>query len=170
MDESVLRKPGGCVACPTGCVCIDCRGCLQTMIFQSCRRKFHDLTTLAPSQDSPPTPRWAWWPGLCSALAWLTACPRRNRVGDKLLAISVEYEIREHLLRKRDYRSPDHACGKARYAGDLAPLGSWTGRACSFGANSSVNRAPPPALSDTVTSPPCAFMVSLTMASPSPAP
>src|SRR5262249_14360062 len=44
------------------------------------------------------------------------------------------------------------------YAGDIA----WW-RACSLDANSSVNRAPPSGLSDTVTSPPCAFMVSLTM-------
>src|SRR5215475_7358002 len=39
-----------------------------------------------------------------------------------------------------------------------------------FDANRSVKRAPPPAASDTITSPPCAFIVSLTMARPSPAP
>src|SRR6266446_4381228 len=36
--------------------------------------------------------------------------------------------------------------------------------------NARVNRAPPPGLSATVTLPPCAFMISLTIARPKPAP
>src|SRR5262249_25232416 len=56
------------------------------------------------------------------------------------------------------------------YAVDVALLETWGEATCPPDVNSSVKRAPPPMFSDTVTSPPCAFMVSLTMARPNPAP